>query len=29
VNNKVAVLAEERIALSVHRPDFFVKVTLS
>jgi HK97 family phage major capsid protein len=29
VANKVAVLAEERVALSVHRPDFFVKVTLS
>jgi hypothetical protein len=29
VNNKVAVLAEERVALSVHRPDFFVKVALS
>lgn len=25
--NKVAVLAEERIALAVHRPDFFVDVT--
>lgn len=24
VNNKVAVLAEERVALAVHRPDFFV-----
>jgi len=29
VNNKVAVLAEERVALAVHRPDYFVKVTLS
>ena len=29
VNNKVAILAEERVALAVHRPDFFVKVTLS
>ena len=29
VTNKVAVLAEERVGLSVHRPDFFVKVTLS
>lgn len=28
VNNKVVVLAEERIALAVHRPDFFVDVTL-
>jgi HK97 family phage major capsid protein len=28
-NNKVAVLAEERVALAVHRPDFFVKATLS
>lgn len=27
-SNKVAVLAEERVALAVHRPDFFVKVTL-
>jgi HK97 family phage major capsid protein len=26
-NNKIAVLAEERVALAVHRPDFFVKVT--
>jgi HK97 family phage major capsid protein len=25
-NNKVAILAEERIALPVHRPDFFVEV---
>jgi len=29
VNNKVAILAEERVALAVHRPDFFVDVTLS
>lgn len=29
VNNKVAILAEERVALAVHRPDFFVNVTLS
>lgn len=28
-NNKIAVLAEERVALAVHRPDFFVKVTFS
>lgn len=28
-NNKVAVLAEERVALAVHRPDFFVQATLS
>lgn len=28
VYNKVAILAEERIALAVHRPDFFVDVTL-
>jgi HK97 family phage major capsid protein len=28
-NNKVAILAEERVALAVHRPDFFVKVTFS
>lgn len=26
-NNKVAVLAEERVALAVHRPDFFVLAT--
>lgn len=26
-NNKVAVLAEERVGLAVHRPDYFVKVT--
>lgn len=26
-NNKVAILAEERVGLAVHRPDFFVKVT--
>lgn len=26
-NNKVAILAEERVALAVHRPDFFVRVT--
>lgn len=29
VNNKIAVLAEERVALAVHRPDFFVKCTFS
>lgn len=28
VENKVAILAEERLALAVHRPDFFVDVTL-
>ena len=28
-NNKVAVLAEERVALAVHRPDFFVKALFS
>ena len=28
-NNKVAVLAEERVALAVHRPDFFVRAALS
>jgi HK97 family phage major capsid protein len=27
-NNKIVLLAEERIALAVHRPDFFVDVTL-
>lgn len=27
-NNKVAVLAEERVALAVHRPDFFVRATI-
>jgi HK97 family phage major capsid protein len=27
-NNKVVVLAEERVALAVHRPDAFVKVTM-
>lgn len=27
VNNKIAILAEERVGLAVHRPDFFVKVT--
>lgn len=27
--NKVAVLAEERVALAVHRPDFFVTATLA
>lgn len=29
VTNKVAILAEERVALAVHRPDFFVDVTFS
>lgn len=29
VENKVAILAEERCGLAVHRPDFFVDVTLS
>jgi HK97 family phage major capsid protein len=29
VENKVAILAEERVALAVHRPDFFVDLTLS
>lgn len=29
VLNKVVVLAEERVALAVHRPDFFVYATLS
>lgn len=28
-NNKVAVLAEERVALAVHRPDFFVNVDIA
>lgn len=28
VNNKVAILAEERVALAVHRPDFFVNTTV-
>lgn len=28
-NNKIAILAEERVALAVHRPDFFVKCTFS
>jgi HK97 family phage major capsid protein len=28
-SNKVAVLAEERVGLAVHRPDFFVRVTFS
>lgn len=28
IENKVAVVAEERIGLAVHRPDFFVNVTL-
>jgi HK97 family phage major capsid protein len=28
IENKVAVVAEERIGLAVHRPDFFVDVTL-
>lgn len=26
-NNKVAILAEERVALPIHRPDFFVELT--
>lgn len=29
VTNKIAVLAEERVALAVHRPDFFVDVTFA
>jgi HK97 family phage major capsid protein len=29
VENKVAILAEERVALAVHRPDFFVRCTFS
>jgi HK97 family phage major capsid protein len=29
VENKVAILAEERVALAVHRPDFFVNVTFA
>ena len=29
VENKVAILAEERVALAVHRPDFFVNTTLA
>lgn len=29
VKNKVAILAEERVALAVHRPDFFVSCTTS
>lgn len=28
-NNKVVILAEERVCLLVHRPDFFVEVTFS
>lgn len=28
IENKVAVVAEERVGLAVHRPDFFVNVTL-
>jgi HK97 family phage major capsid protein len=28
VANKVAILIEERIALAVHRPDFFVETTI-
>jgi HK97 family phage major capsid protein len=28
VKNKSVVLAEERVALAVHRPDFFCEVTL-
>lgn len=28
IENKIAVVAEERIGLAVHRPDFFVNVTL-
>lgn len=28
-NNKVAVLAEERVALAVHRPDFFVRTDIA
>ncbi len=28
-NNKVAVLAEERVALAVHRPDFFVQTDIT
>lgn len=28
IENKVAIVAEERIGLAVHRPDFFVNVTL-
>lgn len=29
ISNQLVILAEERVALAVHRPDFFVKVTLS
>jgi len=29
VENKVAILAEQRVGLAVHRPDFFVDVTFS
>lgn len=29
IKNQLVILAEERVALAVHRPDFFVKVTLS
>lgn len=28
-NNKVAILAEERVAFPIHRPDFFVEITFS
>lgn len=28
IENKIAVVAEERVGLAVHRPDFFVNVTL-
>ena len=28
IYNKVAILAEERIALAVHRPDAFVNTTI-
>ena len=28
VKNKVAILAEERVALAVFRPDFFVNTTI-
>lgn len=29
VNNKVVILGEERVALPIHRPDFFVEVTFT
>lgn len=29
INNKIVILAEERVALAVHRPDFFVKCTFT